>query len=451
MQILFTLVAFAVAIGVLVVVHEFGHYSVARLCGVRVLRFSIGFGRPLYTRRDRHGTEWSLAALPFGGYVAMLDEREAEQPIPPEHLPHAFNRQSVWRRIAIVAAGPIANFLLAILLFAGVYAVGVQDVVPVLDAPSAGTPAARIGLKEGDTVVAADFGRGMQPVRGWNDLRWQLIGAPGDAHSVLLGIRRGDARRDYQLPLGETTAVDAQGQAIDPLARAGLAPRASAVAFGRIEPGSPAEQAGLHAGDELLSLNGTPLHAAAAFIDAVRAAPQQQLDLAIRRDGQLRRLSLTPRRLPNGTGQIGAGVGERLPGVDVHYGPLQALALGLRRTQNVAVLSVRMFGRMLTGEASLRNLSGPVTIADQAGRSARIGPSAFLSFLALVSISIGVLNLLPIPVLDGGHLLYYAVEAATGRAVSLRTQGYLRYAGLLCVLALSGVALYNDLARLLQS
>ncbi|SDV47471.1 RIP metalloprotease RseP [Chitinasiproducens palmae] len=462
MSLLIAVAAFAVAIGILVVAHEFGHYSVARLCGVRVLRFSLGLGKPFYSWRDRSGTEWTLGSLPFGGYVKMLDERDETGPLSPQARARAFNRQSVGRRFAIVAAGPAASFLLAIVLFSGLYMAGVNDVAPVLAQPDAATPAAAAGLRAGDQIVAAGAGAEREAVRGWSDLRWRLIadgqGAGDGARAPLvldLEVRRDGAVLTRQLRLAATDAgKDAPAPddpAADPLRALGLAPLPLAVEIGEIRPGSPAAAGGLRAGDRLLAVQGQAVTDASRFVAAVRAADSRALALDVLRDGKTVRLSVTPHANADGVVQIGAGIGERLRQVKVSYGPVRALALGAQRTLDVAVFSVKIFWRMLTGQASLKNLSGPVTIADQAGQSARIGLAAFISFIALVSISIGVLNLLPIPVLDGGHLLYYAVEAVTGRAVSERVQGLLQRFGLLCIIALSAIALFNDLTRVFRS
>jgi regulator of sigma E protease len=448
MSLLTSLLAFAVAIGILVVVHEFGHYSVARLCGVKVLRFSVGFGKPLFTWVSKKtGTEWSVASLPLGGYVKMLDERESEAEIAPQDLPCAFNRQSVGKRFAIVAAGPVANFILAIALFAGVFIAGVNEPVAVLGSPPAASLAATVGLRGGDTIVGL---RGMdgsptEAVRSWNDLRWKLLDAAFDRRSVMLLASHDGETRNIALDLSDIRSSTVDDNFLDHL---GLVPGGETRIM-TVEPGSPAAQAGLATGDVLRSLDSLPIGDVQAFIAHIRAASGRPLRLGIERDGAARAVIVTP-RIEDGTGRIGAALGTQLKSVEVRYGPLESVALGARRTWEISVFSVRMFGRMITGEASLKNLSGPVTIADYAGRSARMGLSAFVSFLALVSISLGVLNLLPIPVLDGGHLLYYSVEAVTGKAVSDRWQAILQRAGLVCILALSVVALFNDLTRLVH-
>jgi regulator of sigma E protease len=444
MNLLIELLAFAVAIGVLVVVHEYGHYSVARLCGVQVLRFSIGFGKPLVQWVSRKtGTEWTIAALPLGGYVKMLDERETGgAPIPPEALPHAFNRQSVWRRFAIVAAGPVANFLLAIVLFALVFATGVTEPAAVVATPAPNTPAALAGFDGGETVVAVRTGNAgeSEPVRSWSDLRWKLLGAAFDHKRVVLSAKDSHGISDFQLDLRGITEKDVDD---DFMSRLGFEPGGGKLTVAGVQPGSAAQKAGLAVGDRLRAINGVPTDNATAFIAYVKSHAGVPVTLQVERGGPAAGKLEDVRIVPQSQR-------DEVPSIDVRYGPLESLQLGARRTWDLAVYSVRMFGRMIVGEASLKNLSGPVTIADYAGKSARLGPSAFLSFLALVSISLGVLNLLPIPVLDGGHLLYYLVEAVTGKVVSDRWQLVFQRAGLACIVALSAIALFNDLARLIH-
>ncbi|MBP0589091.1 RIP metalloprotease RseP [Paraburkholderia sp. LEh10] len=461
MNLLIELVAFAVAIGVLVVVHEYGHYSIARLCGVKVLRFSIGFGKPLARWVSRKtGTEWTIAALPLGGYVKMLDEREEGAPIAPADLPYAFNRQSVGKRIAIVAAGPIANFILAVVLFAAVFATGVTEPAAIVAAPAADTVAARAGFDGGEKVVAvrdADGGES-EPVRSWSDLRWKLLGAAFDHKRVVLSAKDAHGTFEFPIDLQNLTDKDVDD---DFMSRLGFEPGGGTLSVAGVQPGSAALHAGLLAGDRIRAVDGRPADNATTFISYIKSHAGKPVVLQIERGaknqqaGVLQNLTIVPgAQRDEATGQqvgrIGAELATQVPSIDVRYGPVESLRLGAHRTWDLAVYSVRMFGRMIVGEASLKNLSGPVTIADYAGKSARLGPSAFLSFLALVSISLGVLNLLPIPVLDGGHLLYYLVEAVTGKAVSDRWQLVLQRAGLACIVALSAIALFNDLARLIH-
>ncbi|QDX21609.1 RIP metalloprotease RseP [Pandoraea pnomenusa] len=463
MTLLSTLLAFAVAIGVLVVFHELGHYSVARLCGVKVLRFSVGFGTPLLKwtmGRDR--TEWTVCALPLGGYVRMLDERDDTQIVAPEDLDRAFNRQSVYKRFAIVAAGPVANFLLAIALYAGLNLVGVTEPVARVAPPAAGTLAARAGLAGGELITgvrengtSSDEAVGDDmPVRSWEDLRWRLVDPMIDGQRVTLIARTRDGRAEFTLDAAGQH-FDADGEQ-DFMQRLGLVPSAR-VKVGQLIAGGAAGAAGLRVGDEITAVDGSAVTSAKGLVDAVRAHPGKPMTFTVRRDGALMTVTLTPAAEVDSAeaggarvGKIGAALASQVDSVTVRYGLFEAIGRGAQRTWDVTAFSVRMFGKMITGQASLKNLSGPVTIADYAGRSARLGLDYFVAFLALVSISLGVLNLLPIPVLDGGYLLYYAVEAITGRAVSERWQGVLQRVGIVCILALSAVALFNDMSKLLH-
>jgi regulator of sigma E protease len=415
--------------------------------------------------------------LPLGGYVKMLDEREAGTPIPADALPHAFNRQSVAKRFAIVAAGPIANFILAIVLFAAVFATGVSEPAAIVAAPAPNTAAALAGFDGGETIVGvrnADGGQ-TEPVRSWSDLRWKLLGAAFDHRRIVLSAKDGKGTFEFPLDLRDVSEKDVDD---DFMSRLGFEPGGGKLIVAGVQPGSAAQRAGLAPGDRLLSIDGTPTDNATAFIAYVKTHAGKPIMLQVERGGnnaqgaqgdgsgnlasngaansaKIEAIHVVPlMQRDDSTGQqvgrIGAELATQVPSIVVRYGPLESLQLGAHRTWDLAAYSVRMFGRMITGEASLKNLSGPVTIADYAGKSARLGPSAFLSFLALVSISLGVLNLLPIPVLDGGHLLYYLVEAATGKAVSDRWQLVLQRAGLACIVALSAIALFNDLARLIH-
>ncbi|MCY0386308.1 RIP metalloprotease RseP [Robbsia sp. Bb-Pol-6] len=496
MELITAVLGFIVALGILVVVHEMGHFTIARLAGVKVLRFSIGFGRPVFQHVARNGTQWSVGWLPLGGYVKMLDERDAagmtdaagsanaaadpapgfaagarqDAAIDPRDLPHAFNRQSLAKRFAIVAAGPVANFLLAILLFTVLYLHGLPEPVALIGTPPVASAAARAGLSGGETVVAlrhADDGR-IEAIRSWPELQRRLGVAATRERALTVIATRDGARSDYPLTLSRTSGVpenasgaaaqdaardDADGAGAALVQRLGLLPGGSAPEVASVEAGSPAARAGLRVGDTVRQVNGAPVTDAGALVALMRANGGRDVRLGIERAGRAQALVLVPAVVADPQsgqpiGRIGAGLGTRLPMVSIAYGPLDALGMGARRTWDVAADSFRMFGRMLTGAASLKNLSGPVTIADYAGKSARMGLLAFLSFMALISISLGVLNLLPIPVLDGGHLLYYAVEAVTGRAPSERWQSILQRAGLFCIVALSVVALFNDLTRL---
>ena len=452
MNLLQTLLSFLAALTLLIFVHEMGHYLVARWCGVKVLRFSIGFGRPLArwtVGADR--TEWTLSAIPLGGYVRMLDEREQPtESIPPQDLPRAFTRQPLSRRALIVAAGPAANFLLAIALYALLNTVGVQEPAARIDAPVPGTAAAAAGVREGDLVVGAD-GR---EVRSWNELRLRLIDAVIERRAAPLELERDGVRQVVSLDAAQLPEGEVERDFTGTL---GLALAPGRVDISTVLPEGAAARGGLRPGDEVLAVDGQPVERARELIEAIRARPGAELRLDVRRGTDLLRIAVVPEPQPSDRpdeagqtiGRIGAGVANRVEMVEVRYGPVESVQRALGRTWDMSVFSLRMLGKMLVGELSWRNLSGPVAIADYAGQSARVGWHAYLGFLALISISLGVLNLLPIPVLDGGHLVYYALEAVRGRPLSERFLEVTQKAGLVVIAAMMILALFNDLTRLI--
>ncbi|OZI74721.1 RIP metalloprotease RseP [Bordetella genomosp. 12] len=441
---IFTLLAFVVALGILITFHELGHYWVARLCGVRVLRFSVGFGRVLLRRRDRNGTEWALSAIPLGGYVKMQDD-----PPPgatPQQAAESFNVQPVGRRFAIVAAGPIFNLILAVALYAGLSMVGTQVPAPILGQPAADTAAAQAGVAAGDRIEAVD-GR---PVESWTDARWRLFDRLSSGQAVNLEVR-GDngTARTLTLTLPAEQRVDpSEG---DPVQIAGLRLQAAKPVVRAVVAGSVGQEAGLREGDLVLTAGGQPVADAGALVRIVQEYAGRPLTLSLQRDGAPLDLTLTPRaETVQGKviGRIGVQLGGDVPMVTERFGPLDSVWRGVQRTWDTAWLSLRMMGRMVLGEVSWRNISGPVTIADYAGQTARIGLEAYIAYLALISISLGVLNLLPIPMLDGGHLLYYLVEIIRGRPVPDRWIDVGQRAGLGLLAGLMGLALFNDFARL---
>ncbi len=444
-----TLAAFVVTLGVLIVVHEWGHYWVARRCGVKVLRFSIGFGRPLFRRvlgADR--TEWVVAAVPLGGYVRMLDERDTDVgPLSAADLARAFNRQPVSKRIAIVLAGPLANLLLAVGVYWGLNVVGVMEPRAVVAAPAPDSSAARAGLRAGDLVVAA----GGSPVRSWNELSWIVLQAAVARRELELSVQRGEADpRPLVLDLRGISKEDLDAH---PMTRIGLAPQAGPPRIGRVTAGSPAALAGLATEDRVLEVDGRPIASARELIELIRASAEQRLQMTVQRADAKLTLDVVPARVPDDEGRpigrIGAEVGDRAELVKVRYGPVESVGLAVKRTWDTIKFSLRMLWQMLTGAASLKNLSGPVTIADYAGKTASVGLAAYLSFLALVSISLGILNLLPIPLLDGGHLLYYAIEILRGRPPAEWVIEWGQRAGIAVLVMLTSLALFNDITRLL--
>lgn len=454
MAIVGTVVAFIVTLGILVVIHELGHYWVAERCGVKVLRFSVGFGRPLVRWvRGPDRTEWVVAAIPLGGYVRMLDERDDDQgPVNDADLARAFNRQTVGKRIAIVLAGPLANLLLAVAVYWGMNVAGVMEPRALVAPPAAGTPAARAGVAGGDLIVAID---GLE-TRSWSDVNWQILQRAIDRGQIEIDIRResGSTRR-VTLDLSTLGSEALDG---NPLPRVGLALWGGPPRVGHVAEGSAAQQAGLQPGDRVLEAARTPLGSARQLIELIRNSPEQAISLLIERDGRQVSLTVTPQRvLDHGVkgesreiGRIGAELGERPEMIRVHHGPIESLTLALGKTWDMTVFSLRMLGKMVVGEASWKNLSGPVTIADYAAKSASIGIAAYLSFLALVSISLGVLNLLPVPMLDGGHLVYYLVEIVKGSPPADWFVQWGQRAGIGLLVMLTALALFNDLSRLLS-
>jgi regulator of sigma E protease len=442
------LLAFVVVLGVLVIFHELGHYLVARWCGVKVMRFSVGFGRVVWSRRvGPDQTEWAVSAIPLGGYVKMADEREGD--VASADLPRAFNRQGVGRRIAIVAAGPIANLLLAVLLFAGTYIAGVPGQRAIIAEPLVGTPAAEAGLREGDLVSAID---GIT-VQSWQDLRWRLLRASG-ADAVTVQVTRADgSAATRMLSLSRVAIAEWEGNFMPTL---GLRADFGAPLIEEAVPDKPAARAGLRQGDRILAVDGNRVRSPGDVATYTNARPAAEVTFRIDRDGAIFETTFTTEVGERAGQKIGlAGVrlkvdpaqAERLA-TTVRYGPLDALGAGARRTLDLSLFTLKTLGRIVIGEASVKNISGPLTLADFAGQSALAGPLVFIGYLALISISLGVLNLLPVPLLDGGHLLYYFAELIKGSPVSDRAFEVGQRIGMAVLAMLMALALFNDLSRL---
>ncbi len=450
---LLTLVAFLLALGVLIVFHELGHYAVARWCGVKVLRFSVGFGKPLLVwRAGRDRTEWVISAFPLGGYVKMLDEREGQ--VRPEERHRAFNRQSVYRRFAIVLAGPLANFLLAVALYWLLFLTGVPGVKPVLGPVEPGTAAAVAGLAEGDTLVAIDG----KPVATWQEVRLRLLDRALGRDKLALEVETAEGQRVARSL--DLSALGAEDLDAELLARLGLVPYrpSGVVSVGRVLSGGAGARAGLREGDVIEAIDGEPVRRADQVVKKAQDNPGRALEFELLRGDARVRVTVVPEPVGKGgetTGRIGIEVrtqseSARSLVVIQRYGPLEAIGRAAAKTWDTTALTLRMLWRMLLGEVSWRNVSGPITIADYAGQSAQLGWIPYVSFIALVSVSLGVLNLLPIPVLDGGHLMYYIVEIFKGRPVSEKAMELGQQVGVALLFVLMAFALYNDLNRLLS-
>lgn len=450
MSALYMIVGTLVALGVLVTFHEFGHFWVARRCGVKVLRFSVGFGMPLLRWHDRRGTEFVIAAIPLGGYVKMLDEREGE--VPADQLDQSFNRKTVRQRIAIVAAGPIANFLLAIVFFWVLAMLGSQQVRPVIGAVEADSMAAKAGLVAGQEIVSIDG----EPTTGWGAVNLQLVRRLGESGTVNVVVREQDSSAELSRELALDHWLKGADEP-DPIKSLGIRPWRPALppVLAELDPKGPAQAAGLKTGDRLLALDGQPLGDWQQVVDLVRVRPDTKIVLKIEREGA--QIDVPVTLAVRGEAKAAGGyLGTGVKGVDwppsmvreVSYGPLAAIGEGAKRTWTMSVLTLESLKKMLFGELSVKNLSGPITIAKVAGASAQSGVADFLNFLAYLSISLGVLNLLPIPVLDGGHLLFYLVEWARGRPLSDRVQGWGIQIGISLVVGVMLLALVNDLGRL---
>ena len=448
MQILFSIIMALVTLGVLVTIHEFGHYWVARRCGVRVLRFAIGFGRPLYSWQGRDGTEFALCAIPLGGYVKMLDERDGEAFVTEANRSESFNAQPVRNKLAIVAAGPAANFLLAVMVLFGLFVRGETGLAPVIEAVAVNSVAEESGLVVGQEVIAVD-GQATSTVSG---VRFALLKRLGDSGHIDLtvGNALSDVGQRYSIPIVSWLG---EAEAPDPAAALGLSLGFPPIRpeVGSLSEGGAAARADFRVGDVIIEAAGMPMAQWTDWVEFVRARPNQRFDVLIDRAGNQVTLSVMPQNR-NAVGTVGMGVAlPEIPDSRIRRqsrGPIEALGAAVNRTYELTVFTFESMWKMVQGLISTKNLSGPIAIAQIAASTAESGFTTWLSFLALLSISLGAINLLPIPVLDGGHIVFHVVEGLMGRPVPEQIQIMSFQVGLAAVFTLMMFAIYNDVARL---
>lgn len=451
MDMLYTIGITLATLAVLVAVHEYGHFWVARRCGVKVLRFSIGFGPSLLRWRDRQDTEYTISSIPLGGYVKMLDEREGE--VPAEELDGAFNRKPVLQRIAVVSAGPLANFLLAILVYWGLFMAGESGYAPVIGEIEAGSVADVAGLEAGQEIVAID---GVETPT-WQALSFQLLDRIGETGVISFAVKYPDSEMVYESEgrLDRWLVGDERPDLFGGLGIKMYTPDVPPIA-GQVVAGGAAEAAGLRPGDKVLSADGVSMPLWMDWVDYVRARPGQAIDLEFQRGMELISVTIIPEPVSDDGGETfgRVGMGVQMPEMPEELlrkfdrGPVEALGASLNRTADLTVFTLNSIKKMIQGLISPKNLSGPITIAKVASASAKSGLESYVSFLALLSVSLGVLNLLPIPVLDGGHLLFYLAELLAGRPVPEKIQILGYQVGLFLVLGIMFLALYNDFSRL---
>ncbi len=481
MDVIQSILAFILALGILITFHEFGHYWVARKCNVKILRFSVGFGKPIWRfdfntpwwhlgftnppwktggntifkqrEFEPDETEFVLAGLPLGGYVKMLDEREGT--VQPDELRYAFNRKTLGQRLAIVLAGPIFNFIFAIFAYWMIYMIGVSGLKPVIDEITPQSPAMVAGFQTGDEIVQIDT----TPVRTWTSTIDLLVPGIVDARSVQIQVMNSNnAVRYLELDLSRISIDDMASGGL--LTKIGIEPRVPEfpAVLGEIMPDRAADQAGMRPGDRIITADSQPISTWVEWVEYVRAAPEKLIIVEIERQGTTQELELTPQALEQENGEIIGRIGAAFdtsfrPDGTYYaldsYSPVPALLKAFNRTIEVSVMTLQILGKMLVGEASVKNLSGPITIAKYAGDTAELGIVAFLGFLAIVSVSLGVLNLLPIPLLDGGHVLFYIIEGIKGSPPSESLQVMGQQLGLVLLLSLMGLALYNDIIRVI--
>jgi regulator of sigma E protease len=451
MNIVFIILAAIVLLGPLIAIHEFGHFWVARRMGVKVLVYSIGFGPTLFKWHGKDGVCYQLAAIPLGGYVRMADEREGE--LAPEDIPYAFNRQSVWKRIAIVAAGPLINLLFAILLFWILFLPASEQLNTRIGQIQPDSPAAQAGLQIGDKITAVDGDQ----TPTWESLNYALVERMGETGTIRITAERGEQFQQFNLPIQQFMRNGGQ----TPLEQLGFLPYQPDIKpiIGELSPNEAAVLQGFKVGDQIIRINQQSVNQWIQVTQIVRNHPEQPLVFDLVRDGKPVQLKVVPKSKKDAVGTeygfLGAGAkveNYKIPTEytqTVQYSPLTALGMAVDKTWQLSVMTVKALGKMISGLIGLDNLSGPITIAKVAGQSAEMGWQAFFSFMALMSVSLGILNLLPIPVLDGGHIVYYFIEALRGKPVSEQIQMMGLRIGIVLLGALMILALFNDFARLI--
>ena len=454
MDLLHTLFFFTVAIGILISFHEFGHFWVARRTGVKVLRFSVGFGKVLWSRQNKpDSTEYVISAIPLGGYVRMVDEREGA--VKEEDLPFAFNRQALWVRTAIVAAGPLFNLMLAIALFWVALVLGETGLKPVLGEIKSGTLAAKAGFVEGEEILSVNG----KATKTWTEAMTAIITDAMDGEHDIITIKVkniADEQNERALSFNETDKEDSENL-YDRLGFKPWSPKLKPI-INEVLPDSAALDAGLKKDDLIVSADGKPISDWMQWVEYVKARPDTAINLTIERQGMPLVMSITPQSMQAGDkteGKIGASVympEGMMKAMTVEYSmsPLEAVPAAFKTTYDYSTVTLRMMGKMLVGKASVKNLSGPISIAQIAGQSASMGAVHFIKFMALVSVSLGVLNLLPIPVLDGGHLLFFGIEAVKGSPVPERAQVIFQQIGMVLLLLLMVTAMVVDVQRLIH-
>ncbi|CAN5844588.1 RIP metalloprotease RseP [soil metagenome] len=450
-----TILAFVVALGILVTIHELGHYWVARWCGVKILRFSVGMGKVIYSRKmGVDGTEWAISILPLGGYVKMLDAREQDvTQMSEQDLSREFSRQSVWKRIAIVAAGPVANFVLAAGLFSGLFLHGIPDPIAKIRVPSEASIAFQSGLRQGDIISSVNS----ENVQTWSEVHFKLLSLGLEKTDAKLGIQRfipeypsGFTQLEVTLPLRQLTDKDLES---DFIATLGFSMARPPAILRTVSVGGPAHRAGLLSGDQILEINAKVLVDGLQLTEVINASPDETLHLLVMRGEQKIMIDATPEAdVVNGKkiGRLKVQLMLAPEMVTIPNSPVNAFYKGVAKTWETSAITFKMIGRMLTGDVSWKNITGPITIADYAGQTSRTSVISYINFIALISISLGVMNLLPIPVLDGGHLLYYSLEVLTGKPVPERFGEIAQRIGVALLMSLMVVAFFNDIARLMS-